>query len=195
MNKEKIRVLLIEDNPGDARLIQELASDLFCFECADRLSKGMARLSVPYIDVVLLDLGLPDSQGIETFINLHSQNPSMPVVVLTGLNDEEIGIMAVQKGAQDYLVKGEVDKNLLARSMLYAIERQKLLWDLKNANTKIDMLECLLPICSGCKKIRDKEGSWIRVESYIEAHSKTKTRFTHGMCPECLKEYYPELYK
>lgn len=196
MNKGKIQVLLVEDNPGDARLIQEMFSDdgdLFCFECADRLSKCLARLSEPYIDAVLLDLGLPDSCGIETFISVHNQNPSMPVVVLTGLNDEEIGIMAVQKGAQDYLMKGEVNKNLLARSLRYAIERQNLLCDLKDANTKINTLEGLLPICSGCKKIRDDKGVWDHIELYIKARSKAQ--FTHSMCPECIKKYYPELYK
>ncbi|MGR3177084.1 MAG: response regulator [Candidatus Anammoxibacter sp.] len=126
MDKTKIRVLLVEDNPGDVRLIQEMLSDigqLFSIEHVDRLSEGLALLSETDIDVALIDLGLPDSQGLETFTRIHSHKPAMPVVVLTGLDDEALGIKAVQEGAQDYLTKGDVGKSVLTRSLRYAIER------------------------------------------------------------------------
>lgn len=196
MDKEKIKVLLVEDNPGDARLIREMFSDfedMFSVECIDRLSEAMIHLSDANIDVVLLDLGLPDSQGLDTYIRVHNKKPIIPVVVLTGLNDEAIGIKAMQEGAQDYLMKGQVDGNLLARSLRYAIERQKLLCDLQDANTKINSLEGLLPICSACKKIRDEKGDWSQIEIYIRDRSKVE--FTHSICPECAKKLYPELYK
>jgi signal transduction histidine kinase len=127
-----IRVLLIEDNPGDARLIQEMlreASGGYAavqLELADRLALGMETLTNRVTDVVLLDLTLPDSQGFETFTTVHTHAPEVAIVVLSGLDDESLAVRAVQEGAQDYLVKGQVDGGTLLRSMRYAIERQHL---------------------------------------------------------------------
>ena len=122
-----VHVLLIEDNRGDARLIQEYLAEVeglrFTLEYAERFAKGLERLARGGIDVVLLDLSLPDSRGLETFVHLHREAPGVPVVVLTGYNDEFLAVKAVQEGAEDYLVKGSVDSNLLARSLRYAIER------------------------------------------------------------------------
>lgn len=128
---EGMHALLIEDNPGDARLIQETLRDTSAGRTirviqADRLSKGLDALNQHAIDVVLLDLSLPDSTGLDTFTRLHALVPTVAVVVLSGLNDEGVAVRAVQEGAQDYLVKGEVDGATLVRSMRYAIERQKL---------------------------------------------------------------------
>ena len=129
------RVLLIEDDCGDAGLIQEILSEgktrPFDLECADRLSKGVKHLAEGSTDIVLLDLSLPDSQGLETLIKVHAQAPEVPIVVLTGLNEERIAIEAMQDGAQDYLVKGQVDSNLLVRTLNYAIERQQLRSELR----------------------------------------------------------------
>ncbi|HIE43503.1 MAG TPA: hybrid sensor histidine kinase/response regulator, partial [Candidatus Omnitrophica bacterium] len=94
-------------------------------ECADRLSKSLSRLAKGGIDVILLDLSLPDSQGLETFIEVYSKAPQVPIIVLSGLDDESLAVKAVGKGAQDYLVKGRVDSNLLVRSIRYAIERKQ----------------------------------------------------------------------
>lgn len=124
-----IKVLLIEDNPGDARLIQlTLADDKpqsIQLETVDRLSLGCKRLMEGGIDVVLLDLSLPDSQGFDTLAQMQATAPNVPIVVLTGLDNDQIGLEAVSKGAQDYLVKGQVDRNLLARALRYAIERKR----------------------------------------------------------------------
>lgn len=129
MDTRRIRVLLIEDNPGDARLLKEAlvdaGADQFEVAFADTLRKGLDYVSSQDVDVVLLDLTLPDGQGLETFVRLHSRVPTVPVVVLTGLDDERLARQAVQKGAQDYLVKGEVAGNLLVRSILYAVERSR----------------------------------------------------------------------
>jgi PAS domain S-box-containing protein len=123
-----VRVLLLEDNPGDARLIQELLRDAagteFDVECAGRLSAGLERLGVSF-DVILLDLALPDSRGLETFTAVHSCVPSLPIIVLTGLSDHSLAVSALRHGAQDYLVKGQADGELLARSIRYAIERKQ----------------------------------------------------------------------
>jgi serine phosphatase RsbU (regulator of sigma subunit) len=122
-----LRVLLIEDNRGDARLIQEYLAEVeglsFHLEHVDRFAAGLDRLARGGIDVVLLDLSLPDARGLETFVRLHAECPGVPVVVLTGFNDEVLAVKAVQEGAEDYLVKGYVNGNLLARSLSYAIER------------------------------------------------------------------------
>ncbi len=127
-NKPK-KILLIEDNPGDARLIREMLVEAkyggFEMEQSPRLSSGLALLSRAPFDVVLLDLGLPDSQGIETLVKTKNQAPHIPIVIMTGLTDESLGISAVREGAQDYLVKGQVDSNLLARTLRYAIERKR----------------------------------------------------------------------
>ena len=129
MDREAIHILLIEDNPGDARLLQELMTEAgmvrFKLTHVDRLSTGLERLAEGDLDVVLLDLSLPDSHGLETLIRLHAQAPSLPIVVLTGLEDEALGVTLVQAGAQDYLVKGQVTSHLLMRSIRYAIERMR----------------------------------------------------------------------
>ena len=124
----RIRVLLVEDSPDDARLIQVLlgkATDAdFVITHENRLGKGVARLKHDRFDVVLLDFSLPDSFGLDTFLSIHQTEPKVPVIVLTSLDDDELAAQAVREGAQDYLVKREVDTRLLVRSIRYAIARQ-----------------------------------------------------------------------
>jgi phosphoserine phosphatase RsbU/P len=125
-----IRALLVEDNPGDARLIQlmlsDAAGDLFEVEHVQRLGTGLERLSEPGIGIVLLDLSLPDSHGLDTFAQMHARAPQIPIIVLSGLNDTTVAVEAVHEGAQDYLIKGQVDGQLLVRAMRYAIERKRM---------------------------------------------------------------------
>jgi PAS domain S-box-containing protein len=127
MTSEPIKALLVEDNPGDVRLIREMLQEakttLAALEDTPSLMTAVERLAKGGIDAVLLDLGLPDSQGISTFVKLHHQFPRTPIVVLTGLADEELGLQAVREGAQDYLIKGTVDSQWLCRAILYAVER------------------------------------------------------------------------
>jgi len=128
MTDRHVKVLLIEDNPGDVRLIREMLSEAstvsFDLECAGRLSTGLERLATGGTDVVLLDLGLPDSWGWETFTRVHAQAPEVPIVVLTGLDDATLTVKAVREGAQDYLVKKQLYGDLLIRATHYAIERK-----------------------------------------------------------------------
>ncbi|MFQ5852908.1 MAG: response regulator, partial [Candidatus Binatia bacterium] len=125
----RVRVLVVEDDPGYADLLREILvrenDPLFALEWVDQLQAGLARLVQGGVDVILLDLSLPDSQGIDTFKGVHAQAPHVPVVVLTGLDDETVAIKAVQEGAQDYLVKGQVSNRMLLRAIRYAIERQR----------------------------------------------------------------------
>jgi PAS domain S-box-containing protein len=130
MHPERIKVLLVEDNPGDARLLQltlsEVTSAHFDLTCVGLLSKAMEKLSAGSFDAVLLDLSLPDSQDFDTFTKLHERFPEVPIVVLSGLSDETLALRAVQEGAQDYLVKGQVNgADLISRSLRYAIERRR----------------------------------------------------------------------
>ncbi|MFQ5944504.1 MAG: response regulator [Anaerolineales bacterium] len=129
MNNKLIRVLLIEDNPGDARLIRGLLKEAeefeFKVEHVTRLRDGLRRHDQEAFDIVLLDLRLPDSDGFHTLVRAQKRAPDMPIVVLTGLDDESFALEAVGKGAQDYLIKGQPDSRMLARSIHYAIERKR----------------------------------------------------------------------
>jgi len=129
-------VLLIEDDPYDAELTMALLGEIRNFRClaerADTLSRGLERLSRGGVDLVLLDLGLPDSLGLGTFELAYVQYPDIPIIILSGLADEEMAIKTVQEGAQDYLVKGNFDGNLLARAIRYAIERHRIKAELKS---------------------------------------------------------------
>jgi len=124
----RLRVLLIEDNPDDAELIRVLLGKAtgtsFVVSHENRLHKGITRLERDRFDVVLLDFSLPDSFGLDTFLAIQETAPRVPVIVLTSLDDDELAAKAVREGAQDYLVKREVDTRLLVRSVHYAIARQ-----------------------------------------------------------------------
>lgn len=126
---DTIKVLLLEENFLDVCLLQEFLSEAnstqFELTPVERMDEALQYLDRKSFDIVLLDLSLPDSQGIETFVKIHRHAPSVPIVVLTGLDDETVAIKAMQEGAQDYLVKGQVDGDLLRRAIRYAIERQQ----------------------------------------------------------------------
>ncbi len=134
MSDQTIRILLIEDDGGDARFIRQALADAtraypaapsFDLTRARRLASGLKRLAPGKFDVVLLDLSLPDSQGLDTFIKVHTQAPQTPVIVLSDVEDRELALEAMQKGAQDCLVKGELSGSLLARAIRYVIERKR----------------------------------------------------------------------
>jgi two-component system cell cycle sensor histidine kinase/response regulator CckA len=116
-----IRVLLVEDNPEDVLLMRRklarVPDPVLELESADYLSAGLARLAEAGIDLVLLDLSLPDSHGLETFAQVHAQAPRVPIIVLSGFDDEALAVRAVREGAQDYLVKGQVERDLLVRAI------------------------------------------------------------------------------
>src|SRR5450756_165224 len=194
-----IRILLIEDNPDDALITRAKLLREKSFDCtlthAGLLAEGLALLEQQPFDVVLTDLGLPDSQGLPAFEELQTKSPGLPIVVLTGQDDMETALAAIKMGAQDFLPKNELTGFLLARTIRYAIERkereaerEKLIKDLQAALAEVKTLSGMLPICASCKKVRDDQGYWNQIETYI-AHHTTAT-FSHGLCPHCLvKEY------
>lgn len=130
MDNQSIKVLYVEDNPGDARLIQEMLKEggysRFKLSSVERLAEAIKRLEEEAFDVMLLDLGLPDSQKLDTLRNINYKASDLPIVVVTGLADEMLGMEAVREGAQDYLIKGQFDGNLLIHSISYAIERKNM---------------------------------------------------------------------
>ncbi len=129
MESQRCRILLVEDDPDDVWVMRSLLGDRWDgpFELVhvELLSSGIRRCQEDLFDVVLLDLALPDSQGLETFIAMHAHAGGVPIVVLSGYDDEMTAMKAVQAGAEDYLVKGQVNDNLLVRSIRYAIERNR----------------------------------------------------------------------
>lgn len=135
------KVLLVEDSPTDARLITLDLSLVqgYRFEVvlADTLTKALAILKEVRFDVALIDLGLPDSSGFGTFMKVQIERPELPIVVLTGLEDESIGAEAIRRGVQDYLVKGTRDGRAVARAIRYAIERKRTEEALRDANVRL----------------------------------------------------------
>lgn len=131
MNQNSHRILLVEDNLGDVGLLRATLSDVtssnFAFQLVhvDRLSAALSSLTQDSFDALLLDLSLPDAQGVDTLRRVRQVAPALPIVVLTGLDDDKVALSAMRNGAQDYLVKGQVTSSLLVRSIRYAIERKK----------------------------------------------------------------------
>ncbi len=114
---KNIKILLIEDNPGDAYLIEDHLEEFanFSYELKNvgTLNEALSILKEQPFDVILSDLSLPDSDGINTFFRIHNENPLIPIIILSGSNDEEIGAYAVENGARDFFVKGQTDGRLL----------------------------------------------------------------------------------
>jgi signal transduction histidine kinase len=145
-------VLLIEDNPGDAKLLEltfrdESFTGLVSpddITHVESLAAGRDELAATDYDVVFLDLGLPDSSGLETLDRLMADEPETPVIVLTGLDDQERAIQAIQSGAQDYLVKGEITGDSLSRSLRYAIERRKGTRELERTKERMEFFNSIL---------------------------------------------------
>lgn len=130
MKIEALNILLVEDNPADSRLIRETLADsgaasLFNITEARTLAEALRDASSGDYDIILLDLSLPDTTGLDTFLKVNKTFPATPIVVLTGLDDETFAANAVRAGAQDYLVKGQVDSSLLVRAIRFALERKR----------------------------------------------------------------------
>jgi signal transduction histidine kinase len=165
-----IKILLFEDNPGDAGLIEEMVNDSINYsyglKITETMEEGINLLKNDSYDIILLDLGLPDSDGINTFLNVQKESSETPIIILTGLNDENIGINAVKKGAQDYLTKGMVDPDLLERSIKYSIERKKVQLELQKYR---DNLEEQVE-----KRTIELDNANKRLKIEIEDHKKTE---------------------
>lgn len=201
MTAERIKVLLVEDNPGDARLLELLlrgAKDARLeLTHVERLDEALSAMAQVCFDALLLDLSLPDSFGFETVERALAAAPHVAIVVLTGMDDEATALEAVRRGAQDYLVKGRVDGHSLVRAVRYAIERKRmedervrLIDELREALANVKKLQGLLPICSWCKRIRDDKGYWKQLEEYIAEHSEAD--ISPSICEDCARRLKSE---
>jgi ActR/RegA family two-component response regulator len=130
--EKRKKILIVEDDEKFARVLsKQLTKNNYDVAYAGSLAQSLDFVKKDKVELVLLDLGLPDSSGLLTYEKFSKEASDIPVVILTGLDDEKIAFEAVKKGAQDYLVKGEVDNRILMRSLNYAIERSKLLFRLR----------------------------------------------------------------
>src|ERR1700680_1327054 len=130
MKEKALQVLVVEDNAGDARLLREMFSKekpgSFELTHLMRMSEAVIHLEKGGVDVVLLDMGLPDGHGLHTVRRAHAAAPGVPVIVLTGLDDEALAAEAMKEGAQDYLIKGQIENRALPRALRHAIERHRM---------------------------------------------------------------------
>ncbi len=142
---DRFRVLLVEDNPADANLIDEMLhgsnGTTFALDHTSRLSESLDRLSKKTFDLVLLDLSLPDSRGYATFEAVHTHASHIPTIILTGMDDKDLALRAIRHGAQDYLLKDQVNGVILKQTLHHAIERKKLERSLNRRNAKLRALQ------------------------------------------------------
>jgi PAS domain S-box-containing protein len=154
---ETVRLLLVEDNPADALFLKEALEEAKDSEFAichvETLAEAKERLEKEDFHVLVLDLGLPDSQGIETFLEVKNLAPDSPIVVMSGLDDESLALEAVRGGAQDYLLKGKWDAQLVVRSLQYAIQRHQLLVTCKEATESSRRANRALRVLSKCNEL------------------------------------------
>jgi len=197
-------LLLVEDNPADSDLIKEYLEEdqdlKYSVIETQTLTEALELLGRKNIDVVLLDLSLPDSSGLDTVRNLLSDFPMIVLIILTGLKDHQVALQAVRFGAQDYLEKDQLTPMLLHRSISYAIERKKafnekriLFADLDRALEELEALQAILPLCGSCKKILDDKGDWHPLQEFVKNHPRKD--IGHLLCPDCRQELYSDLNK
>jgi two-component system, sensor histidine kinase and response regulator len=142
MRSHRLKILIVEDNPGDAQLIQqslaEASEDPFDLEITDTLAAGLQRLSAGGIDAMLLDLALPDSFGQDTFLRAKAQSLGIAIIVLTGLKDDSLALQLVEGGAQDFVAKVDINGNNLTRAILYAIGRSRAEMQIRKLNEQLE---------------------------------------------------------
>lgn len=192
----EINILVIEDNSNDYQLLKEdidTAEELTAtMYKAERLQDGFSIMENNRIDLAIIDLNLPDSDGLKTFLAFHRKYSSVPAVILSGRKDDDLAMQAVRGGAQDYVVKGEPSRTAMSRIIRYAIERQRWAATMSGEQDQVEELPGLLPMCSYCYKIRDERGGWDNIENYIYRYFDASV--THSICPECIRTNYPDLY-
>jgi hypothetical protein len=175
MSKKPIRLLMIEDNPGDVGLIEAMLAEHggagFALESAPRLSDGLARITAWKPDLVLLDLTLPDAGGLDAVRRILEAEPALPVVVLTGLDDEKLALSAMHSGAQDYLVKGKVDGTGIVRTIRYAIERTRTEFELREQRLR---LAALLDTIPDRIYFKDTEGRFLQVNPALAEYFRLR---------------------
>jgi diguanylate cyclase (GGDEF)-like protein/PAS domain S-box-containing protein len=181
-----LRVLLVEDNPGDAELIDGLlpkeGDTGFTVHCVNKLAEALKQVKTDCFDVILLDLGLPDSVGLDTLLAMRKKADGLPIVVLTGINDDRTGLAAIQQGAQDYLVKGHAYAVLLPRILLFAVERHQIEERLRQAATVFENTSEGLAVTDAHERIIMVNQAFCELTGYAEQEvlGKTPRMFQSG---------------
>ncbi len=196
-NPKSLRVLIVDDDALVCNVIQN-ELEIIGHRVVGRASDGKQAVELAESldpDVILMDVSMPEMDGLEAARLIQERRPK-PVVLLTAHEDPATVEKASRVGVGAFLVKPPYAQEL-ARSLAIAVARFSDLKELRRLNeelqaalNKVRQLSGLLPICSGCKKIRDDQGYWHQVEYYIREHSEVE--FSHGICPECYKRLYPE---
>lgn len=177
MNKTPCRILLVEDNPGDARLVEEYLRESLDLDCdlirADSLAQALELLRRGCFDLILSDLGLPDSQGLATFHRLNEADPGTPIIILTGLGDREVALASLREGAQDYLSKSEMDPASLGRAVRYALERWRSQRALKASEEKFSKVFQHSPVWVVISDL--EKGTYLEVnDAFLDAVGYTR---------------------
>jgi DNA-binding NtrC family response regulator len=183
MSEESISVLLVEDDEDDVVITRHLLSQAgaqnFEVRSAGRLHEAFMRVDEAPPQIILLDLSLPDSQGWQTLVSTLSHAPDIPVVLLTGLADEMMGIKAVQVGAQDYLFKGHIDRDRLARAIRYAIERKRSELALKRYRDHLEEM-----VSDRTNELQESNAQLQTANDRLLAHDRARTEFVSNVSHE-----------
>jgi CheY-like chemotaxis protein len=201
---QPVRVLMLEDSPDDARLSMaalERAGFRVNADIVSTYDEFAKRLDAAEYDLILADYQLPSWTGLKALELLHERGKEIPFILVTGNASEETALKIINRGADDYVLKDRMSRlGLAVRRVLReyrlvrerrnaALEKEKLIAQLREAAEEVRRLNGLLPICLSCKKILDAKGRWHRVELYIQKHSRGQV--SPCLCPDCSVRLYP----
>lgn len=200
MTTEKAKILIIDDTPANIQILNEALQHEFKVFFALSGGEALEKVHALMPDLILLDVMMPDMDGFEVCRQLKEDAElyEIPVIFITALGQAEDESRGLKLGAVDYITKPFNPGLVLlrVRNHLELKNRRDMLEqrtsELEKALAEIKQLQGIIPICASCKKIRDDQGYWNQLEVYITAHSDAE--FSHGICPECCKSLYPELY-
>ncbi len=201
-------ILYIEDDVGLGRLVQRaLQREGYNVRVVPDGAEGLEVLMRESFAAAIADYNLPQKTGLEILKSSRDMGKHTPFIILTGAGDEHIAVECMKAGAADYIVKDTAggflqllpvvvaraieEENLRQAKLKWEQEREQLIVELKAALAQVKQLQGLLPICAGCKRIRDDSGCWQQVEIYIQNH--TEAEFTHSLCPDCIARLYPDI--
>ena len=197
MYSKPIKILLVANKQVDADLLQAILEvsapatpqvttieeNKWSLLYVEQLKEALVSLKENHFDVILLDISLPDKQRLYAVSQLHKAEPEVPIVVLTDIKDKALALEALQKGAQDYLIKGKIDSNLLGRTIQYAIERQQILKKLRESEEQLQRLKDELE-----RKVEEKTNELREKNQYLQKEIAAHQRLEHELCKTLTKE-------